>query len=66
MSSFTVIENDNGLLVVAVESGETADEAAVRYNGVVVDEGPYKTYDDAYDAMLQIPARLDDIHMHRR
>lgn len=63
MSSYIIIENDDGLLVVGVQAGQQAEEAAVQHGGVVVDEGPYKTYDDAYDAMQLIPARIDDLHI---
>lgn len=62
MGYFIVIENDEGLLVIGVDEGQTAEAAALARGGEVVDAGPYRRYDDAYDAMLLIPEQLDDLH----
>lgn len=66
MSHFIVIETDAGLQVAGVESQETPDDVATHHRGVIVDRGPYKTHEEAYDAMLLMPddeqerARLRD------
>jgi hypothetical protein len=52
---FIVIENDSGLLVAQVNDTESNENAAVRQAGVIVDPGPYQSFDDAYDAMQLIP-----------
>lgn len=62
MREFIIIENDEGLLVVGVEEGQSAEAAALTHGGEVVDAGPYRNYDDAYDAMQLIPDQLDDLH----
>lgn len=62
MSEYIVIENDDGLLVVGVAKNQTKEQVALANVGVIVDEGPYDTYDEAYDAMLQIPDQIDDLH----
>jgi len=62
MSRFIIIENDDGLLVVGLNPDENPEQAALARGGVVVDEGPYDTYDAAYDAMLLIPDPVDDLH----
>lgn len=62
MSDFIIIENDDGLLVVGVEAGQSAEAAALAQGGEVIDAGPYHSYDDAYDAMLQVPDQFDDLH----
>jgi hypothetical protein len=54
MISFAIIELDDGLSVVTVQPGQTPEEAAAKENGVLVDPGPYGTYDDAYDAMCEL------------
>ncbi len=44
----------------AVMLSTTAEEAAAQNNGVLVDSGPYKTYDDAYDAIVDLMDAQDD------
>ena len=55
MHDFIVVETEDGLTVVEVLPGDSAEDVAVRYGGVIADPGPYKTYQDAEDAMLLIP-----------
>jgi len=52
MQWYAIVETDVGLTVAEIKPGSSAEEAAVQYRGVVVDAGPYKTYSDAYDALL--------------
>jgi hypothetical protein len=52
--SFAIIETDAGLTVAQVSPGATPEEAAVVKGGVLVDPGPYKSFDNAYDAMLAL------------
>lgn len=56
---FIIIENDQGLVVIQVPVGKRAEHLAVENGGVIVDPGPYKTFDDAYDAMQLIPIKGD-------
>ncbi len=51
MTSFAIIEIDHGLTIATVEPGKTAEEAALAQGGLVVDPGPYTSYDEAYDVM---------------
>jgi hypothetical protein len=60
MPLFSIIETEGGLTIAELEPGTGPDEAAVRHGGVVVDPGPYKSYEDAYDAMQAIRAVEDD------
>ncbi|WP_442505228.1 hypothetical protein SH528x_004009 [Novipirellula sp. SH528] len=55
MNHFIVIETDAGLQVASVQSNESPADAATRHGGVIVDTGPFNTYEDAYDAMLMVP-----------
>jgi len=55
MNHFIVIENEQGLRVAAVEDGKTAEQVALELGGVLIDSGPYRTFDQAYDAMMQVP-----------
>jgi hypothetical protein len=51
---FAIIETDAGLTVAQVSPETSAEEAAVISSGRLVDPGPYKSFDDAYDAMLAL------------
>lgn len=55
MTFYAIIETDTGLTVTEVEPGTTAEEAARRNNAVLIDPGPYKSYDDAYEALMALP-----------
>ena len=52
MVSYVVLEISDGLTVVAKPAGMTAEEVAAKQGGVVVDPGPFKEFEDAYDALL--------------
>ncbi len=52
--SYAVIETDAGLRVVQLESAGRPEVAAEKHGGVIVDPGPYKSFDEAYDAMLAL------------
>ena len=54
MSEFAIIETDDGLLVAVIEPGLTAQDTAVKLGGAVIDPGPYKTFDDANDALQDL------------
>ncbi len=54
MPLFAIIETEAGLAVTEVPSTSQVEDAAVRQQGVVVDPGPYLTFDDAYDALLEL------------
>lgn len=59
MTWYVIVETEDGLSVANVPQGGTAEEAAVRSGGVVVDAGPYPAYEEAYDAMLSLQ-EIDD------
>ena len=54
MVAFSIIETDDGLTVVDRQADETPEECAVRHGGVIIDAGPYPTYEEAYDALLAL------------
>jgi hypothetical protein len=60
MAVFSIIETDDGLLVVEHPESMSAEETASRHGGVVIDENPYPTYDEAYDALLALQRDADD------
>jgi hypothetical protein len=56
MVDFAIIEVDDGLTIVELHSGESPEQAAVREKGVLVDPGPFPTYEDACDALTDLEA----------
>lgn len=59
MISFAIAEVDDGLTIVQVPPGQGAEDAAIKEGGVLVDPGPYETYEQANDA-LEALEREDD------
>lgn len=60
MTHYAIIDTDAGLTVAEMSQGVGPEEEALRLGGVVVDPGPYPTYEDAYDAMLSLADEDDD------
>lgn len=63
MNGFAIIEIDDGLTVVELGAGQSAEEAAVRAGGVLIDPGPYRTYEEAIDAMEQLEEDSEEEHV---
>ena len=63
MVHYALIEVDDGYTVVQFDNGESAEEAATREGGVLVDPGPYLNFEEAYEALdrLQVFDEEDDI-----
>lgn len=60
MPSYCIIETDEGWSVVEHPAAGTAEEVACRLGGVVIDPGPYDSYDDACDALEALQGELDE------
>ena len=54
MASFAVIEVADGLTVVDVATGESAEEVALSEGGALIDPGPFRSYEKANDALDQL------------
>ncbi|MCS7237427.1 MAG: hypothetical protein NZ899_04050 [Thermoguttaceae bacterium] len=54
MPKYAIIETDSGMTVVPILPGKTAEQMAIQMGGVVVDPGPYPSYEEAYDALLAL------------
>ena len=54
MTSFAIIELEDGWAVVTVHPGQTPEEAAIEAHGILIDPGPYTTYEDAYDVICEM------------
>lgn len=60
MSSFAIIEIDERFEVIEVLAGQSPENAAVAEGGQLIDPGPYHSYKEAHDALIQL--RLSDKH----
>ena len=54
MVFYALAETDDGFMVIQFAEGETAEDAALKESGVVVDSGPYISYEEAYEALEQL------------
>jgi hypothetical protein len=57
---YIIIETEDGLAIESLQAGMTADEVAARHGAILVDEGPYHSYEDADDALLALEMELFD------
>jgi hypothetical protein len=60
MLQYEIIETDEGLAVAEMSPRVTPDEEAAARGGVLIDPGPYRTFDDACDAMVALQAEEED------
>lgn len=49
---YIIIETEDGLTIQRQPEGMTANQVAADCGGIVADEGPYHSYEDASDAIL--------------
>lgn len=62
MVTYAIVELDDGLTVTTVQPGQAPEEAAVASCGVLVDPGPYATYEEACDALAALETADEDEH----
>jgi hypothetical protein len=60
MTSFAIIETDEGMRVIELSPGQSAEDAAIVHGGTLIDPGPYVSYDEAYDAMFDMDLEEED------
>jgi len=60
MLRYELIETDEGMTVIEITPGMTPEDAARQYDGLVVDPGPYTSYEDAYEALMALKLDPDD------
>ena len=53
-NAFAIVESENGMSVMRLEPGISAAEAAARQQAVVIDPGPFKSFEDAQDALTDL------------
>jgi hypothetical protein len=60
MTTFAIIETDEGMRVVELSPGQSAEDAAIVHGGNLIDSGPYVSYEEAYDAMFDMDMEDED------
>jgi len=60
MAMYCIIETEDGWTIVDHREDQTAEQAAHDRGGVVVDPGPYTSYEEANDAMISLQQELAD------
>jgi hypothetical protein len=60
MATYCIVETDQGWQVIEHPASGTAEEAARRLGAVVIDPGPYDSYEDACDALEALQGELDE------
>jgi hypothetical protein len=60
MSDFAIIEVDDGLTIVELSPGQSPEGVAASQGGVLIDPGPYSSYDEAQDALIALDLDDDD------
>jgi hypothetical protein len=58
---FAIIEVEDGMTIVECENRESLEAVAIAHHGVIVDPGPFRSYDDAYDELTNLEAEDDDM-----
>lgn len=54
MNYFAIIEVDNGMTIVEYQPEDDLIAIAESHGGTVVDPGPFRNYDEAYDELLNL------------
>jgi hypothetical protein len=62
MLTFAIMEIEDGLTIIEVPPGEDPEQVAASQGGTLVDAGPFATYEDANDALLELEADDEDGH----
>ena len=60
MRSYCIVELDDGLTIVEQPDATHPEDTALRAGGTLVDPGPYRNPDEAYDALLALEQELSD------
>jgi hypothetical protein len=59
MAMYCIIETEDGWTIAEHPPAGTAEEAAHRLGGTVIDPGPYDSYEDACEALEALQEELD-------
>lgn len=57
--TYCIIETDDGWTVAEIPEGSSAKDVAVHRGAVLIDSGPYQSYEEASDALVALQRELD-------
>lgn len=60
MTMYCIIETDDGWTIVDSRPDEKPTDTAERLEGVLIDAGPYSSYDDAQEALTALQYEAED------
>lgn len=60
MTYFAIIEVDNGMTIVEYQPEDDLIAIAEAKGGTVIDPGPFRNYEEAYDELLNLEPENDD------
>ena len=55
MEFYIIIETDDGMTVAGVPENSTPEAVARDAGGVLIDSGPYDTFEKAHDVLMTLP-----------
>ncbi|QDV44460.1 hypothetical protein Enr13x_43260 [Stieleria neptunia] len=55
MNGFIIIEVDDGFTIAEIPEGATPESVAMQRGGVLVEGGPYKSFEEASDVLATLP-----------
>lgn len=61
MLQYAIIETDGGLTITEIPEHSSPEEMAALHGALLVDPGPYDSYEDALDAMMLIPEGEEEV-----
>jgi hypothetical protein len=60
MAQFAIIEVPDGLTIVELQPDQSPEDAAASQGGVLIDAGPYPSYEGANDALIELQAEDEE------
>ncbi len=60
MPYFSIIELEDGLTIIELEPGQNPEDGAAAHGGILIDPGPYANFEDATDALRNLPAEDEE------
>lgn len=60
MTSYCIVELDDGLTIVEQADAADPEDTALRAGGTLVDPGPYRNPEEAYEALVALEQELFD------
>lgn len=60
MAQYIIVELEDGLTVVELQSEQAPEDAAAAAGGSIVNLGPYASFEEADDALIELQAEAEE------